>query len=245
MTEQTSPGRAPRPGQRYSEDGRRLREVHTYAQRGSRFSSRQARAWQAYADDWVIPERAVQEPDFGWDVWFGRSAPLCVEVGSGVGEATAALAARRPEVNVLALEVWRPGVAETLDRLAQAGVTNARLCGVDATWALEHLLGPESISELWTFFPDPWHKTKHHKRRLISPPFSSIAASRLVPGGVWRLATDWQQYADRMVEVLDAEPLLAGGVVERWGDRPMTKFERKGRRAERSITDLAYTRIPH
>lgn len=159
-----------------------------------------------------------------------------------MGEATAALAAMRPESNILALEVWRPGVAETLDRLALEGVSNTRLCSVDAAWSLEHLVAPESVSELWTFFPDPWHKTKHHKRRLVSAPFARLAASRLKPGGTWRLATDWQQYADQMVEVLDAEPGVQGGVVERWEERPLTKFERKGLRAGRTITDLEYTR---
>lgn len=242
MTEETRPIRRPRPGQRYAEDGRRLREVLSYAPRSSRFSSRQARAWEEHHDDWVVPDEAVERAGFSWDSWFGRVAPLCVEVGSGVGEATAALAAMRPESNILALEVWRPGVAETLDRLALEGVSNTRLCSVDAAWSLEHLVAPESISELWTFFPDPWHKTKHHKRRLVSAPFARLAASRLKPGGTWRLATDWQQYADQMVEVLDAESGVQGGVVERWEERPLTKFERKGLRAGRTITDLAYTR---
>lgn len=220
-----------------------MREVLSYAQRSSRFSPRQARAWEAHHEAWVIPDDAVDAPDFAWDSWFGRTAPLCVEVGSGVGEATAALAARRPEVNVLALEVWRPGVAETLDRLAEAGVSNTRLCSIDAAWALEQLFAPASITELWTFFPDPWHKTKHHKRRLVSAAFAPLAISRLVPGGTWRLATDWQHYADQMVQVLDAEPDVEGGVVERWADRPLTKFERKGRTAGRTITDVAYTRV--
>jgi tRNA (guanine-N7-)-methyltransferase len=159
-----------------------------------------------------------------------------------VGEATAVLAATRPTYDVLAFEVWRPGVAETLGRLAGAGVDNVRLCSVDAVWSMEHLVKPDSLAELWTFFPDPWHKKKHHKRRLVTPRFARLAASRLAPGGVWRLATDWSDYAAQMVGVLDAEPALRGGVVERWEDRPVTKFERKGHNADRTITDLVYTR---
>ena len=129
---------------------------------------------------------------------------------------------------MLAFEVWRPGVADSLWRVAEAGADNVRFCGVDAVWSLEHLLGPGSISELWTFFPDPWHKTKHHKRRLVTPPHAALVAARLRPGAHWRLATDWADYAEQMVEVLDAEPSLSGGRVERWADRPVTRFERKG-----------------
>ena len=143
---------------------------------------------------------------------------------------------------MLALEVWRPGVADGLWRVAEAGATNVRFCTLDAAWFLEHLLAPASVAELWTFFPDPWHKKKHHKRRLVAPDFASMAASRLVPGGAWRLATDWADYADQMVEVLDAVPELSGGVVERMADRPVTRFERKGLEKGRRITDLRYAR---
>jgi tRNA (guanine-N7-)-methyltransferase len=234
--------RPARPHHRLTEEGHRVREVLTYARRGSRFSASQASAWEEYAERWVVPDELVDDPGFTWADVFGREAPMVVEIGSGVGEATAALAATRPEVDVLAFEVWRPGVAETLGRLGAAGVENVRLCGVDAVWSMRHLIGPDSLGELWTFFPDPWHKKKHHKRRLVTPEFAALAASRLQPGGVWRLATDWADYAEQMLAVLDAEPALAGGVVERWDERPVTKFERKGRNAGRSITDLAYTR---
>jgi len=143
---------------------------------------------------------------------------------------------------VLALEVWRPGVADALGRVAEAGATNVRFCSVDAVWSMEHLLEPGSVAELWTFFPDPWHKKRHHKRRLVTADFAALAASRLAPGASWRLATDWADYAEQMVEVLDAEPALQGGVVERWSERPVTRFERKGLAAGRTITDLRYTR---
>lgn len=237
MSEQLPPAR---PHLKFTEDGRRVREVLSYARRGSRFTPTQQESWDAHHDSWVIPDEAVDDPGFDLADWFGRSAPVVVEVGSGVGEATAALAARRPEVDVLAFEVWRPGVAHTLGLLAEAGADNVRLISIDASWALEHLFAPGSVEELWTFFPDPWPKKRHHKRRLVSAPFAALVANRVRPGGLWRLATDWAEYAEQMQSVLDAEPLLTGGVTGRWADRPVTKFERKGIAAGRAITDLTY-----
>ena len=233
-----------RPHLRFTEDGRRIREVLSYSRRGSRFTPTQAQAWEELHERWVIPEEAVDDPAFDRSAWFGRRAPLIVEIGSGVGEATAVLAAARPDHDVLALEVWRPGVADSLWRIAEAGADNVRLCSVDAVWVLEHLVGPDELAGLWTFFPDPWPKTRHHKRRLVDAGFAALAASRLAPGATWRLATDWAHYAERMRTVLDAEPLLVGGPVPRWEDRPVTRFERKGVEAGRAITDLAYRRRP-
>lgn len=219
-----------------------MREVLTYARRGSRFTPSQQQAWDDYGPAWVVPDEATDVPGVRIADWFGREAPLVVEIGSGIGEATAALAAARPEVNVLALEVWRPGVATGLGLVAAAGAENVRFLGVDAVWTMEHLIGAGGLEELWTFFPDPWPKKKHHKRRLVNPEFAALAASRLRVGGLWRLATDWAEYAEQMIEVLDAEPGLEGGVVDRWDERPVTKFERKGLAVGRSITDLCYRR---
>lgn len=219
-----------------------MREVLSYSRRGSRFTPRQAAAWEAHHERWVIPDDAVDQPGFDLTDWFGRTAPLVVEIGSGVGEATAALAAARPDHDVLALEVWRPGVADTLWQLTDAGAENVRLCGVDAVWMLSHHVPEGGLAELWTFFPDPWPKSRHHKRRLVDASFAHVAATRLEPGATWRLATDWADYADQMVAVLDAEPLLHGGRAERWAERPVTRFERKGVEAGREIVDLVYTR---
>ncbi|MFD0807278.1 tRNA (guanosine(46)-N7)-methyltransferase TrmB [Nocardioides caeni] len=245
MNDQQHPGVRPaRPHTKVTDDGRRQREVLTYARRGSRLSSpRQQRGWETYAERWVIPDDAVDEPGFAWSDWFGREAPLIVEIGGGVGEATAALAAARPSYDILSLEVWVPGVAESMWRVGEAGASNVRFCSVDAVWTFEHLLAEGSVAEVWTFFPDPWHKTRHHKRRLVNEDNARLIASRLAPGGSWRLATDWLEYAEQMREVLDAEATLEGGVVERWGERPVTKFERKGVAKERTITDLAYRRV--
>ena len=221
-----------------------MREVLSYSRRGSRFTPSQQAAWDAHSDAWVIPDEAVDEPGFDLRRWFGREAPLVVEIGPGVGEATGVLAAARPEHDVLALEVWRPGIAAGLAEVAAAGATNVRFCSVDAVWVLEHLVAPDSLAGLWTFFPDPWPKKKHHKRRLVDRDFAALAAGRLAPDAEWRLATDWADYADQMREVLDAEPRLSGGPVERWSDRPVTKFERKGLAVGREITDLCYRRLP-
>ena len=237
-------GRVPpaRPHHKLTPDGRRMREVLSYSRRGNRFTPHQQEAWDAHQEGWVIPDAAVDEPGFSLAAWFGREAPLIVEIGSGVGEATAALAAARPSYDVLAIEVWRPGVADTLWRVAEAGAENVRLMSVDAVWSMEHLVPAGGLAELWTFFPDPWPKTKHRMRRLVDASFAALAASRLAPGATWRLATDWGDYAEQMREVLDAEPALEGGPVERWAERPVTKFERKGVEAGRDITDLAYRR---
>jgi len=230
------------PRQQYTEDGLRKREVLSYARRGGRFTPSQQESWDAHHRAWVVPDEAVDQPGFSWREVFGREAPLIVEIGSGVGEATAVLAAERPEYDIVGLEVWRPGVAHTLGLVAEAGADNVRMVSVNAVWCLEHLFAPGDVEELWTFFPDPWPKKRHHKRRLVTPEFAALAASRLRPGAVWRLATDWAEYAARMRAVLDAEPLLEGGPVERWTDRPVTKFERKGMAAGREIFDLSYLR---
>ena len=238
--------RPARPHTGRTADGRRVREVLSYSRRGSRMGTRQQEAWERHRDDWWIPDDAVDAPGFRLSSWFGRAAPLVVEIGCGVGEATVALAAARPSYDVLGIEVWQPGVADTFHRMERDGVENIRMLSVDAVWCLAHLLGPAEVSELWTFFPDPWPKQRHHRRRLVVPDVARLAATRLVPGGHWRLATDWSDYADQMARVLDAEPLLANvhdGPAPRWEDRPATRFERRGSAAGRAITDLDYRRV--
>jgi tRNA (guanine-N7-)-methyltransferase len=234
--------RPARPHTGLTEDGRRIREVLTYSRRGSRLSDAQEHVWERRAEQWWVPDDAVDDPGFSWAERFGREAPLVVEIGSGIGEATAALAAARPDHNVLAFEVWRPGVAETFLTLEKKDVRNVRLVSIDAVWSMAHLFAPGSIAELWTFFPDPWPKQRHHRRRLVTPEFAHLAATRLEPGALWRLATDWGDYADQMEEVLGAEDLLEGGRTARWADRPPTRFERRGVRADRPPVDLTYRR---
>ena len=236
------PVRPARPHHKLTDDGRRVREVLTYARRGSRLTPKQQTAWDSFSERYVIPDAAVDAASFNLSAEFPSEAPLIVEIGCGVGEATVALAAQRPAYNIVAFEVWHPGVADAVGRLGEAGVANVRMSSVDAVWSMEHLVAPGQLAELWTFFPDPWHKKRHHKRRLVTPDFAALVATRLSLGGVWRLATDWADYAEQMVEVLDAEPALVGGVVPRWDDRPVTRFERRGVEQGREPIDLLYRR---
>ena len=236
--------RTPRPHQKLTDDGRRMREVLSYARRGSRFTPRQRAAWETYAEQWWIADETVDSPDFTLAGCFEREAPLIVEIGCGIGESTLALAQARPERTTwLSSRSGSPASPRPWAGSAAAGLTNVRLLSVDAAWSLEHLIAPDSLAGLWIFFPDPWHKKKHHKRRLVTGEFAHLAATRLASGAEWRLATDWADYAEQMIEVLDSEDLLDGGRVERWAERPVTKFERKGLAVGREITDLTYRRV--
>ena len=214
----------------------------------------QQHMWDAHAAAMVldIPERETSTsvaPDahVEFDAAFGRHAPLAVEIGPGRGESTAAIALAHPEWNIVAFEVHVPSAASLMGNVSRAGASHVRLAIADASEGLKILFTPDSVEEVWTFFPDPWHKSRHHKRRLVSPEFADIVASRLRPGGLWRLATDWDDYADWMREVLDPHPAFEnvhGGVAPRYDVRPMTKYERRGLDAGRAVTDLTYRRRP-
>ena len=228
------------------------RDVVSYVRRSARMNESQQRAWDAHHDAWVVElaagERATSVSPgarIDWTAVFGRDAPLKVEIGSGAGHAVTALAEAMPEANLVAFEVFTPAVASTLGRLARHGVENVRVVVADGAQALASVFDEGSVSELWTFFPDPWHKARHHKRRLVRPGFARLVASRLAPGGVWRLATDWDDYAEAMREVLDAEPGLVNahdGWAPRFAPRPVTKYEQRGLDAGRTIHDLEYRR---
>lgn len=225
------------------------RDVVSYVRRSARMSASQQRAWEAHRERWVVDiERGERSTSVGptasvdWVAAFGRSAPLIAEIGCGTGDSLVPMAGARPASNVVAFEVFEPAVAGTLSRLAREGVDNVRLIVADAAQALNRLLDPESLSELWLFFPDPWPKGRHHKRRLLNPEFAALVADRLRPGGRWRLATDWADYADAMRGVLDAEPALVELPNQGRGDRPITRFERRGLAAGRTITELVYAR---
>ncbi len=213
----------------------------------------QERAWTDLAPRYVIDvprdEAATSvRPGARIDpahVW-GRSAPLFVEIGSGQGHAIIHAASARPDVDFLAVEVFTAGLARTMLDAERAGVENLRLVEANAPEVLAHLLPPASVDELWIFFPDPWHKNKHTKRRLVTPEFATTAAGAVRDGGMLRLATDWEHYARQMREVLDAAPeferSFEGEWAERFDGRVLTAFERKGARAGRAIRDLAYVR---
>ncbi|HEY5786378.1 MAG TPA: tRNA (guanosine(46)-N7)-methyltransferase TrmB [Microlunatus sp.] len=231
------------------------REVTSFVRRSTRMRPVHLRAWERLRHAYVleVPQRASSTsiaPGHPLDVAaaFGRTAPLVVEIGPGTGESLVAMAIARPDIDVLAFEVYLPGVARTVNRLHETGVANVRLLQSDAVDGLRHLLGPGSVEEVWTFFPDPWPKARHHKRRLVDRAFADLVASRLRPGGSWRLATDWWDYAVQMRAVLDAHPDLVNvdaasdGWAERCSDRPLTRFEQRGIEAGRTVRDLHYRR---
>ena len=230
-------------------------DIVSFVRRSGRLNPRQQRAWDDHADRFVLDvPRAVArtsvDPAFVLDVaaTFGRAAPLVVEVGSGLGEAVVHAAEAHPGRDFLAVEVYTPGLAQTVLRAAQRGLTNVRLLQANAAEVLATTLPRASVDELWVFFPDPWHKARHHKRRLVTAELTELAARAIRPGGVWRLATDWAEYADRMLEVVGANPSFEnvhgpGAVAPRFEGRVLTSFENKGREAGRGITDLEFRRV--
>ena len=172
---------------------------------------------------------------------FGRSAPVVVEIGSGMGETTAAIAKARPDADFIALEVHGPGVGSLLNRISNDELRNLRVIRHDAVEVLERMIADGALAAIHLFFPDPWPKKRHHKRRLVQPQFAALAARKLARGGVMHAATDWPDYAQHMDEVLAAEPLLEqadGGFTV----RPPTKFEARGRRLGHAIRDLYFRR---
>ena len=230
--------------------------ILSFVPRGGRLNDVQRRAWAAHADRWFLDwytdfaadpaaVRTVDQPAL-----FGRRAPLVLEIGSGMGDATAAMAAARPEVDVLAVEVYKPGIAQTFAHLAAADATNVRVLRADAVDVLRQAVPAGRLDEVWTFFPDPWPKRKHIKRRLVTPGFAELVATRLQPGGRWWLATDWEPYARQMMPALSGCALLRnphadrpGGWAPRPEFRPTTRFERRGEREGRPIFDLEFVRV--
>lgn len=227
----------------------------SFVRRSGRMSEAQERAWSELSARYVIesprdvaatsirPGSAIDPVE----VW-GREAPLVVEIGSGQGHAIVHAAASLPGTDFLAIEVFRAGLARTMLDADKAGATNLRLVEANAPEVLEHLLPEASVSELWVFFPDPWHKKKHTKRRLVTASFAALAARALKDDGMLRLATDWEDYARQMREVMgvatDFEATFEGEWAPRFDGRVLTAFERKGARVGRDIRDLSYRRRP-
>ncbi len=188
-----------------------------------------------------------------WDKEFSRTESpddehsLMVEIGSGTGEALLARAQANPMARLIAFEVYEAAVASTLLKLEAANIGNVRILMVDGVQGLRQLFSPGSIDEICVYFPDPWHKKRHHKRRLINPEFAALVASRLAPGGVWRMATDWPDYANQMLKVASNTPGL-GNEHPDWAprppSRPLTRFEKRGITAGRPVRDLTFQRIP-
>lgn len=229
-----------------SEQQPRVRSVVSYVHRGGRMTVGQQRAWEQLWPEMgrEVPELAPGPLDFAG--WFGRPAPVLLEIGSGMGETTAQLAAAAPEVNYVAVEVYDAGLGQLMLRAEKLGIDNLRLLHGDAVDLLTEHVAAESLSGVRIFFPDPWPKKRHHKRRLIQPPFVRLVASRIAPGGMLHLATDWAHYAAQMLEVCSAEPLLRNrfaGWAPRPGWRPVTKFEQRADADGRVSRDLIFERV--
>jgi tRNA (guanine-N7-)-methyltransferase len=218
------------------------RAIRSYVLRAGRMGTGQKRALQELAPRYVLPY--TPQP-LDWAAAFGRSAPVVLEIGFGMGDATAQIAQGRPDADFIGVEVHEPGVGALLQRIEERGLGNLRIVQHDAVEVLKHMIAPASLAGVHVFFPDPWHKKKHHKRRLIQPPLVALLASRLAPGAYLHCATDWQPYAEQMLQVLGAEPLLANtaaGYAPKPGYRPLTKFEQRGLRLGHGVWDLVFER---
>lgn len=228
----------------------RRRTVVSFVHRGGRMTAGQARAWQRH---WPRLGRQICElPDGPLDLvgWFGRAAPAVLEIGPGMGETTASLAAAELGRNHLAVDVYEPGLAQLMMRLDALGLDNVRLLRGDAVELLSAHIAPGTLAEVRIFFPDPWPKKKHHKRRLIQPGFVALIVAALAPGGRLHLATDWAEYAEQMRAVCAAEPLLRNVHADEpdgWAPRPpwrgVTKFESRARVEGRISRDLIFERV--
>ena len=219
--------------------------IRSFVHRRSHITPSQREALDRLMPLWAIPFQARQ---LDFEKVFGRVAPTILEIGFGMGETTEKIAAARPEDNFLGVEVFNAGVGAMLKRIDESGLTNIRVIQHDAVEVLQQMIPPGSLAGVHIYFPDPWPKKRHHKRRLIQPPLVALLASRLQPGGYMHLATDWENYAEQMLEVLSNEPALENtvesGYAPRPDFRPQTKFETRGLRLGHGVWDLIFKRKP-
>ncbi len=221
----------------------RSTRIRSYVVRAGRLGPGQERALRELGPHFVLP---FSEGLADWDATFNRQAPRVLEIGFGMGDATAQVAAAQPGTDFIGIEVHLPGVGALLKRIGDGGLTNIRILQHDAVEVLEQSVAPASLAGIHVWFPDPWHKKRHHKRRLIQPPLVALLASRLAPGGYLHCATDWEDYAVQMLEVLSAEPALQNtapsGYAPRPAWRPLTKFENRGLKLGHGVWDLLFRR---
>jgi len=220
-----------------SDPSGRAREIRTYKPRRGRVTPRQAAAL-AISDNLLVPT-----PTRALDLvaLFGGRPVIC-EIGFGTGSATVQAAQLAPDTGILAIDVHTPGIGDLLWRVRQAGLSNIRVIEADALEVLRKAIAPGSLAGVRTYFPDPWPKARHHKRRLVNPANSRLIADRTMAAGTWHLATDWGQYAEQVIDVLAAEPAWSGGPIERPDWRPVTRYERSAVDQGRQVVDLWYTR---
>src|SRR5690554_5611748 len=216
--------------------------IRSFVHRRAHITPGQSEALDRLMPQWSIPYR----PNIlDFEKAFGRQAPTILEIGFGMGETTQKIAEARPDDNFLGVEVFNAGVGALLKRIEESGQTNIRIIQHDAVEVARDMIAPDSLAGVHIYFPDPWPKTRHHKRRLVQPAFISLLASRIKPGGYIHCATDWENYAEQMLEVLGEEPLLvntASGYAPRPDFRPQTKFKTRGLRLGHGVWDLIFTR---
>ena len=234
-----------------------MRTIRSFVKRAGRTTAGQAKAFSELGPQFLLPYQPQLITD--WDAVFAPSdaapsgTPVILEIGFGMGEATAHIAGADPATRFLCCEVHEPGVGALLKRIGERQLHNVRICAHDAIEVIDHMLPLASLDGVHIFFPDPWHKTKHTKRRLIQAPLVAKLAARLRPGGYLHCATDWRPYAEQMLEVISAEPALRNrallshpqllGYAPKPGYRPLTKFENRGLRLGHGVWDLVFERI--
>jgi tRNA (guanine-N7-)-methyltransferase len=219
------------------------RPIRSFVLRQGRVSNAQQRAHET-----LLPVHGIAYAPqlLDIDVTFGRRAPTILEIGFGMGETTALIAAAHPENDYLGIEVHTPGVGSLLKTIGEQGLTNVRIVQHDAVEVLANMIAPASFDGAHIFFPDPWPKKRHHKRRLIQPPLVALLASRLKPGAYLHAATDWQEYAEQILDVFAHEPQLkntADGFAPRPDYRPQTKFETRGLKLGHGVWDIIFRRV--
>ncbi len=221
------------------------RAIRTYVLRAGRTTIGQAKAFETLGPRYLVP---FQDAPIDLTQTFARSAPTVLEIGFGMGDATAKIAQTLPDINFLCCEVHQPGVGALLKHIGEQGTTNIRIVQHDAVQVLAHMLAPGQLAGIHIFFPDPWHKARHHKRRLIQPPLVAQLVTRLAPGGYLHCATDWQPYAEQILQVLSGESQLtntaatADGFAPKPAYRPLTKFENRGIKLGHGVWDLVFVR---
>ena len=218
------------------------RPIRSYVLRQGRAADAQRRACETLLPRFGMPYS--REP-LDLDRVFGRAAPRILEIGFGMGETTARTAAQHPEIDYLGTEVHTPGVGSLLNRIVELGLANVRVIQHDAVEVLRDMIAPAAFDGVHVFFPDPWPKKRHHKRRLIQPPFVALLVSRMKRGAYVHVATDWEDYAQQIMEVFSAEPRLANtadGFAPRPDYRPLTKFESRGLRLGHRVWDVVFRR---
>ncbi|HXZ50812.1 MAG TPA: tRNA (guanosine(46)-N7)-methyltransferase TrmB [Burkholderiales bacterium] len=218
------------------------RQIRSYVLRQGRTTPAQQRALDELFDRYGI---AFRDAPLDAAEVFGRHAPLLLEVGSGMGETTAAIAQAEPGTDFIAVEVHAPGVGSLLRKIHALDLRNLRVVRHDAVEVLARMIPDGALAGIHLFFPDPWPKKRHHKRRLVQPAFAALAARKLAPGATLHAATDWPEYAEQMLAVLGAEPLLentAAGYAPRPARRPLTKFEQRGLARGHAVRDLVFRR---